>query len=420
MRQPDGRGGRTRKTIPRATRREVDRAARSTTSGTVAGCTRVRSPAGAARGELARIHPEDLRVNRTNTPALYRSGWLDPARPGHDCRSTRRWTWPRRTSSKLLKAASDAGRAVVSQNLPTGRERGPRRRRRRRRTARRLRRRRPSEERRERPKRREGQEEGRRGQEGEEVMLRAFFGFIVILLGRRRDYRVARCRPPAHAKPASTRRSASRCRSSSPFRDENDKPITLGDCIGGKPTILVPVYYRCPMNCNLVRAEPGEHAPRDAADTTSPSATEFNVICFSMDPKEQAHRDAAAKKKTHARRVRRPGAEKGWRFLTGTKEPLPRSCTAIGFRSEFDKVFKEYNHPSGDHPAFAGGEGDAVLLRHRLRRRDRSWPARRSSSRRHVDRADDDAAAVARSRPRAGRAGRCSTSSSCSATATTT
>src|SRR5262245_61085667 len=36
------------------------------------------------------------------------------------------------------------------------------------------------------------------------------------------------------------------------FRDEDEKPVTLGACMNGKPTILVPVYYRCPMLCTRV------------------------------------------------------------------------------------------------------------------------------------------------------------------------
>ena len=36
------------------------------------------------------------------------------------------------------------------------------------------------------------------------------------------------------------------------FHDEHDNEITLGSCVGGKPTILVIAYYRCPMLCSAV------------------------------------------------------------------------------------------------------------------------------------------------------------------------
>ena len=36
------------------------------------------------------------------------------------------------------------------------------------------------------------------------------------------------------------------------FNDEHNRPVTLGDCVGGKPTILVMAYYRCPQMCTQV------------------------------------------------------------------------------------------------------------------------------------------------------------------------
>ncbi len=128
------------------------------------------------------------------------------------------------------------------------------------------------------------------------------------------------------------------------FRDENDQPIALGDAMGGKPTILVPVYYRCPMLCTKVltgllealRAMPGDFS----------AGGRFNVVTVSMDPKE--HGDLArSKKKAYLDEYGRPGAENGWRFLTGTKENIATLLDAVGYRFEFDKMLKEYNHPSG-------------------------------------------------------------------------
>ena len=35
------------------------------------------------------------------------------------------------------------------------------------------------------------------------------------------------------------------------FRDENGKQVTLRDCFGQKPVVLVLGYYQCPMLCTL-------------------------------------------------------------------------------------------------------------------------------------------------------------------------
>ncbi len=136
------------------------------------------------------------------------------------------------------------------------------------------------------------------------------------------------------------------------FRDEADRPITLGEAMGGRPTILVPVYYRCPMLCTKVLTGLLE-ACRDMPQNYS-AGSEFTVVAVSMDPKE--HGDLArAKKKAYLDGD--PGAglpgygrvngEAGWRFLTGTKESVGALLNAVGFRFEFDKMVKEYDHPTG-------------------------------------------------------------------------
>lgn len=128
------------------------------------------------------------------------------------------------------------------------------------------------------------------------------------------------------------------------FRDEDDQPITLKDCIADKPTILVPVYYRCPMLCTKILnglLETMRDMPADYA-----VGRQFNVVTVSMDPKEHGGL-AKEKKATYVAQYGRPGAENGWRFLTGSKESCAALLGAVGFRYEFDKMLKEYDHPSG-------------------------------------------------------------------------
>jgi protein SCO1 len=128
------------------------------------------------------------------------------------------------------------------------------------------------------------------------------------------------------------------------LRDEQEKPITLRECIDGKPTILVPMYYRCPMLCNLVLkslVETLRAMPQDFS-----AGGKFNVVAVSFDWKE--HCDlGSAKKNVVLQEYGREGAEHGWRFLTGSKEAVAELMATIGYRYEFDKSFKEYNHPSG-------------------------------------------------------------------------
>ena len=193
-------------------------------------------------------------------------------------------------------------------------------------------------------------------------MLRAFFGFIVILLvGAAISVAVASPKTEAGI----DEKIGVQVPVETQFRDEQDKPITLRECIAGKPTILVPMYYRCPMNChrvvqNLMLAL--NDMPKDFS-----VGSEFNVICVSFDPKEHAS-EAKKYKEITVGEYKRPVAESGWRFLTGTKESIAELMQSIGFRAEFDKAYKEYNHPNGSSCSRPRGY-DAVLLSTLLWRR---------------------------------------------------
>lgn len=128
------------------------------------------------------------------------------------------------------------------------------------------------------------------------------------------------------------------------FKGEDGSPVTLRECVGGKPTILVFAYYRCPMLCTKVL-----NGLTDALRDPKMELTvgkDINVITVSIDPKETPAQ-AEAKKKAYIAEYGRPGAEAGWRFLTGGAVPIKKLTEAAGFKFEYDKVFKEYNHPSG-------------------------------------------------------------------------
>ena len=133
------------------------------------------------------------------------------------------------------------------------------------------------------------------------------------------------------------------------FRDEADQPIVLKECIGDKPTILVPVYYRCPMLCTKILT--GLVATMRDMPADFSIGKQFNVVCVSMDPKEHGGPEpdnlVQKKKAAYVGEYGRPGAAAGWRFLTGTKESCKALLNAVGFRYEFDKMLKEYDHPSG-------------------------------------------------------------------------
>jgi protein SCO1/2 len=126
-----------------------------------------------------------------------------------------------------------------------------------------------------------------------------------------------------------------------PFRDEAGRAVTLR-AYAGKPILLVPAYYTCPMLCTLVLngvVSALRALPFDVGQ-------EFRVVTFSFDPHDGPEA-AAAKRDTYLREYRRAGAETGWHFLTGDAAAIAALTDAIGFRATYDETHREYAHASG-------------------------------------------------------------------------
>jgi protein SCO1/2 len=126
------------------------------------------------------------------------------------------------------------------------------------------------------------------------------------------------------------------------LRDESGADVRLGDFFGERPVVLTLVYYECPMLCTVTL-----NSLSSALATLSfDIGREFEVVTVSFDPREKAPL-AAGKKKAYVSRYGRPGAEKGWHFLTGDREQLARLTAAVGFRYQWDETIRQFAHPSG-------------------------------------------------------------------------
>jgi protein SCO1/2 len=135
------------------------------------------------------------------------------------------------------------------------------------------------------------------------------------------------------------------------FRDEQGRSVTLGDCLGGKPAVLVLAYYRCPRLCNLVLnglLDALRAVPFDAGE-------QYQVIVVSIDPRETPQL-AAAKKAAHVEAYGRPGTEAGWHFLTGEQPAIDRLAEAVGFRYFYDADKEQFAHASGVMVLTPGGK----------------------------------------------------------------
>ena len=127
-----------------------------------------------------------------------------------------------------------------------------------------------------------------------------------------------------------------------PLRDEAGKPVRLGDFFGERPVILTLVYYECPMLCNEVL----NALTRGLKGLTFDVGDQFEVVTVSIDPAETPEL-AARKKAGYLRRYGRPGAERGWHFLTGDEGSIRKLAQSVGFRYVYMPESKQYAHAAG-------------------------------------------------------------------------
>lgn len=136
-----------------------------------------------------------------------------------------------------------------------------------------------------------------------------------------------------------------------PFRDDTGATVTLDTYLTrGKPVLLVPAYYQCPMLCTLVLngvVSALRALPFDAG-------TEFEVVVVSFDPRDTTEL-AAAKKANLLGEYRRARADAGWHLLTGGEASIRAVTEAIGFRYAWDAAQQQYAHASGIVVVTPGG-----------------------------------------------------------------
>ncbi|MFO0935409.1 MAG: hypothetical protein U0798_02705 [Gemmataceae bacterium] len=99
------------------------------------------------------------------------------------------------------------------------------------------------------------------------------------------------------------------------FYDHTEKAVKIGDLIGGKPTILVLAYYRCPQLCNEILQHLLE-SMRVLARGGFECGRDYNVITVGIDPKETQYM-ARIKRLSFLKELDgRPENQAGWWFLT--------------------------------------------------------------------------------------------------------
>jgi protein SCO1/2 len=140
------------------------------------------------------------------------------------------------------------------------------------------------------------------------------------------------------------------------FYDHTGRPVVLRDLAGGKPTVLVLAYYRCPRLCNevligLLDALKAVHKSDPAFVAGGP----FNLVVVSIDPKEDPTTLARPRRQAFLDEYdRRPEDQPGVWFLSAShgqgtdlaeaERKIHRLADAVGFKYTLRQRGREYHY----------------------------------------------------------------------------
>ena len=125
------------------------------------------------------------------------------------------------------------------------------------------------------------------------------------------------------------------------FKDASGQTVRLGDLVGPRPVVITPVFFSCPMLCNITI----DQLINRMSDVRLDVGRDFDIITYSFDHRDTVT-DAAQKRDLYLRRYGRAGAGEGWQFLTGDESTVKTLSDALGFHYEWDEKKQEFAHPA--------------------------------------------------------------------------
>ncbi|WP_243366366.1 SCO family protein [Fundidesulfovibrio soli] len=121
------------------------------------------------------------------------------------------------------------------------------------------------------------------------------------------------------------------------MRDETGREVNVKELLK-TPTILVPVYYSCPNDCNLLLGSLAQVLPLVSLEP----GKDFQVVSVSFD-EHDTPQVAARRKNDFITAMGDRFPARYWTFLTGDKANIRRLTDAVGFG--FQRDGKAFKHP---------------------------------------------------------------------------
>lgn len=132
------------------------------------------------------------------------------------------------------------------------------------------------------------------------------------------------------------------------LRDETGQPVRLADLVD-MPTVIAPVYYRCPNVCHFLQGELARVLPQ----LKLVAGQDYRVLSVSFDETETS---ALAKRTrdTYYTAMRDGFPATGWRFLTADQATIKSLTDAAGYH--FQRVGSDFMHPVAFFVVSADGQ----------------------------------------------------------------
>src|SRR5512145_450763 len=121
------------------------------------------------------------------------------------------------------------------------------------------------------------------------------------------------------------------------FRDEDGKPVRMRDLVT-RPTVIAPVYYRCPNVCHFLQGELAQVLPQ----LQLVAGSDYQLLSISFDETETPE-IARRNRDTYLAAAGGKVPASGWRFLTGDPPAIMALTGAAGYR--FQRVGVDFQHP---------------------------------------------------------------------------
>lgn len=126
------------------------------------------------------------------------------------------------------------------------------------------------------------------------------------------------------------------------FKNELGESVILGKYFSSGPVLLTPIYYECPMLCNLIL----NALVKTINQSSLTLGEDYTIVSYSIDPGETPEL-AQKKKQSYMKQLNNPLIKPtDWTFLTGSEKNIKRLSDTIGFKYSYDPKTGEYAHVS--------------------------------------------------------------------------